>query len=265
MTGWIAAGVAAVLGIIGAILMFTLMGDFGGASASSQADQCRASIERMGGDTSLCDQVASASSVPTWAWIYTIILALAALAAVGGGVLLFLKNRLAPWVLVGSGAVLLLFAIIFGAQADFITRIVLELIFGILIAAIGALGLIPSTAGFIGLGGGPSGPGGFGGPPGGGYPGQPGGFGQPGPYGPPSGGFGQPGGYGQPAQPGGFGQPGGYGQPGQPGGFGQPGGPNPASGGFPQQPGQPGPYGQPGGYGQPSPYGQPPQQPPQQW
>ena len=240
---WIAAGVVAVLGLIAAILMFTLMGDFGSASgsASGAADQCRASMEQMGGNTSLCDRLSDVSaSVPAWAWIYTILMALGGLAAVGGAVLLFLKNKLSAWVLVASGAVLLLFGVLFGAQADFITRIVFALIFGILIAAVGALALTPSTAGFFGLDGGSSGgPGGFGGPPSGGYPGQPGGFG------PPSGGFGQPG------------QPGPYGQP-----------VGPASGGF-GQPGQPGAYGQPGGgFGQPGPYGQHPQQPgqpPQQW
>ncbi|HVW41570.1 MAG TPA: hypothetical protein VHC18_09490, partial [Amycolatopsis sp.] len=190
LIGWIAAGVVAVLGLIGAILMFTLMGDFGSGS-SSGADQCRASLQQYG-DTSICDQFEDAASAPAWAWIYTILLALGGLAAVGGGVLLFLKNKLASWVLVASGAILLIFSILFGAQAEFITRIVFTLIFGIVIGAIGALALIPSTAGFFGLGG-PSGPGGFGGPPTGGYPGQPGGFGQPGPFGPPSGGFGQPG------------------------------------------------------------------------
>jgi hypothetical protein len=128
-------------------------------------------------------------------------------------VLIYLKKSFAHFVIAGAGAALLIGAIVFmigipeGGEAP--TRIVFELIFGILVGAIGALGFFPQTAKFLGGGSALGGPGGgFGGPP-------QGGFGQP------QQGFGQPQqGFGQPPQQG-FGQQPpqqGYGQPPQQGG-----------------------------------------------
>ncbi|MFD8500510.1 hypothetical protein [Amycolatopsis sp. NPDC059657] len=280
--GMIAAGVVALLGLIGAILMFTVMGDIPESPSDQAVEACKAMSERAGVSASKCDGGGSGR-----AWLYVIVLTLGSLAAIGGGVLLFLKNKLASWVIVGSAGVLLLFSIIFLADLGDVTRVVMTLIFGLLIGAVGALGLIPATQQFVGIGSGSAlggAPGGFGGPPSGGF-GQPGQFGQPpqqqfgqpGGFNPPSGGFGQPGGhnpasggfqqpqYGQPQQ-----QPGQFGQPGQqPGQFGQqPYGQPQQQPGQPGQPGQFGQQGQPGQYGQP---GQQPQQPgqfgqpPQQW
>ncbi|HKS44656.1 MAG TPA: hypothetical protein VJT49_05985 [Amycolatopsis sp.] len=249
---WIAAGALIVIGLLTAILTLTVWTDAGSAASasSSYCDQYSGTLKQTCEDA--VGSASEASSVPGAAIFYFIMLILGGLATAAAGVLIILKQKFAHFVAVGGGFLLLLFSIIFGAQYTFsVGRIVTDLILGIIVLVIGALGFFPQTAQFIGAGGGsPSGPGGFGGPPGGGFPGQPGGFGQPAPFG----------------QPGGFGQPAPFGQPGAPssGGFPQPGGPNPGSGGFPQ-PGQPQPGVAPPGFGQrPGQYGQP-GQPPQQW
>lgn len=219
----IIAGVVAVLGVIGAILTITLWADVGGAggeaaSGCSQFDdpELRAQCERS------AEQFAEDVSVPFRVHLYLAMLLIGSLAAIGGAVMIYLKKNLAHYLVLGGGALMLLFAFIYGVDGQFIARLVFLLLFGIVITAAGALGFFPQTKQYLGQGsvlGGPGG--GYGPPPGGGY----------GP--PPGGGFGQP--------PGGFGQ-----QPQQPGGFGQP------PGGFGQQPPPQQGYGQQGG--------QPPQQ-----
>jgi hypothetical protein len=271
--GWIAAGLLVVLGLLASILTLTLWLDLNSATSDAASPDISSYCDGLSGAAAqACLQAsanaqsaaASSASIPGAAIFYFLMLIVGGLIAAAGGVMIIIKQKSAHFLAVGGGFLLLLFAIIFGAQYTFqLTRIVIDLVVGIVVLIIGALGFIPRTAPFIGLGGGvPAGPGGFGPPPGGGFPGQldgfpgqqPGPYGQPGAFGPPGwpnpygqpggpnpsiGGFAQPG--QQPAQPGGFpGQPGVFGQ--QPNPYGQPGGPNPSSGGFGQpgqQPGQP--------------------------
>jgi hypothetical protein len=231
MISMIVLGAVAVFGLIGAIMMITLFSDL------NPSDPCTG---LSGAARASCEDFAGNISAPGRYIVYTIVLLVAAVAAIAGAVLQYLKKvPYAHLIILGAGAVMALFAIIFGSDASFITRLVFMLLFGLVIAGAGAMAFFPQTRAYLGFGdgalGGPrTGPSGFGGPP-------------------PGGGFGQPGGYGQPPQQ--FGQPpqqpGGYGQPPQqqPGGFGTP------PGGFGQPPQQPGGYGQPGQSGGP----------PQQW
>jgi hypothetical protein len=154
---------------------------------------------------------------PGMLWLCTIAVLLGAVAAIGGGVLVYLKHKMAVMVLAVAGGLMLVFGLleiilIAGIEGDvgsLPNTGVWGLIGGIIVGAIAAMGFVPQTKKYLGgesvLGGpgggpaGPGGPGGFGGPPSGGFGQQPPpqqGFG-----GPPSGGFGQ-----QPPQQG-FGQP----------------------------------------------------------
>lgn len=215
MISMIIMGVVALFGVIGTIMSITLFSDLsaGGACAGLPPE-----LEQQ------CEQAVS-EAVPGRYTFYTVLLLLASLAAAAGAVMMYLKHKLALYVVLGGGAAMLLFSLIFGIDADFIGRLVFLLLFGLVITGVGAMPYFPQTKHFVStdgsvLGGpsrdrfgppgpprGPGGPGGFGG-------GQPGGFGQPqqgfGP--PPQQGFGQPpqhGGYGPPPQHGGYGQPGG--------------------------------------------------------
>lgn len=227
MIAWVIAGLVAVLGLVTAIWAVSddlFSGDLGDYSK-------------------LYDEAGDAEKEllvgPAIFYISTFLILLGGLAAVGGGVLIFLKHKLATIVTVAAGGVLIVGAIMymigFGSfdlpegisisdlDAPIGSVRVFALIAGLLIAGAGALGYFPQTKKYLGVG---SVLGGQGGPAG---PTSPGGFGQP------------QQGFGQPQQ--GFGQP-----PQQ--GFGQP-----PQQGFGQQPPQQG-------------YGQPPQQggpPPQQW
>jgi hypothetical protein len=201
------------------------------------------------------------TGIPTAAIIYFILMIIGGVAGVAGAVMIYLKKYVGQFAIVGGGALLLLFSIIFMAQYASEGRLVYDLIAGIVIGGAGALGFFPQTREYLGLPAVAAT----------GY-GQTGSFGQPNPYaqqqqpaygqqpygeqqqqpyGAQPGQYQQPGQYPQ-QQPGQYpqqqqpptGQP--YQQPGT-GGFPQQG---PASGGFPQQPGG---------------YGQPPQQQPPQW
>ncbi|MFI7678673.1 hypothetical protein [Actinophytocola sp. NPDC049390] len=201
MIAWGIAGIAALLGLIVAIIGLTDMGDI-----STYSDGYDSVPEEM------IDQFGLPS--PGMLWLTTIGMLLGGVAAVGGGVLVFLKHKLAPLVLVVGGGLMLLFAIIQmimvgGIDDQFPAEMpggtILALIAGIVVAGAGALGYFPQTKKFLGAESALGGPGGGGG------------------FGPPPGGFGQPPqqGFGQPQQ--GFGPPQGFGQqPPQQGGFGQP-------------------------------------------
>ncbi|HJP74884.1 MAG TPA: hypothetical protein VJ914_11480 [Pseudonocardiaceae bacterium] len=266
IVSWLVLATLAILAVLAAIFAIIDMSDFG--SASSASGDAAAQIQQYcqsSPDPSACvqaanqagAQAASNTSVPALAWITVILILLGGLVTIGAAVVIFLKNSLAnisQHAIAGSGFIIAVFAIIFGATYSFQGGyMVYFLIAGIVILIAGLLGYFPQTKGYLGL---PSTAtptmgqaGAFGQQP----------YGQPAPYGAPQ----QPqqpyGAPGQPQQP--YGQQPGFGAPPQQPGYGQPGMPpgtggfpqNPASGGFPQQPGQPG---QPGGYGQ---------QPPQQW
>lgn len=294
--GWVAAGVVAVLGLAGVILSIVDLTDMG--QYSDQMDL----FEQQPGTQEILDQFPSAGMLT----FFLIMVLLGSLLAIGSGVLLALYGKLGaglkkvtPIAAASGGALVVLFGlllvIMIPGEITFQGRTqevdtadapgALYLILGILILAVGVLGLVPATRQFVGLGDdGPAAPSGYGGPSGFGPPGgfgppQQGGYGQQQGYGPPQtagyghqqGGYGPPqqGGYGQPQQHG-YGQPQqpppGYGQPqGPPPGYGQQQGPpsgpqpqqgppsggfgqqGPPSGGFPQQ-------GPPPGYGQQPPY-----------
>jgi hypothetical protein len=229
---WIVLGTVTLLGLLAAILTITAWSDAGSAS-----DVCAGLPDAA----SFCSSV----QLPVAAIIYFILLIAGGVAAITGAVLIYLKKYFGQFVILGGGAVLLVFSIVFMAQYTSEGRITYDLIAGIFIGAAGGLAFLPQVRPFLGL---PAvAPTGYG---------QVGAFGAPAPYGQaPYGAPQQP--YGMPVQQQPFGapqqqqQPFPYGQqqPGQP----QPGiggfpGQNPASGGFPQQPPQ-----------QPNPYGQPPQ------
>jgi hypothetical protein len=259
MITWAIAAVVAVLGLVTAIWALSddiFSGDLGDYSDAYDQVSDAGATAGVGKD---------ALVAPFILYLSSILITLGGLGAVGGGVLIFLKHKLATIVTVASGGVMFVFAIVYmiaigsfdipdGVDADFpIGNVkVWALIAGLLVAAAGAMGYFPQTKQYLGIGsslgghgghGGPGGPGGgFGGPGGGGF-----GGGQ-------SGQSGQSGGFGQqqqqpPQQQGGFGGPpsSGFGQPpqGPPPGYGQ------------QQPPQQ------GGFGGPPP-GQPGGQPPQQ-
>ncbi|WP_326944378.1 hypothetical protein OG439_31645 [Amycolatopsis sp. NBC_01307] len=280
--GYIAAGLLAIFGLLAVVFFFVDMFD---SDFTTYSDAVGKVTDQQIQAAKDAGQYISPGALT----IYYILVLVGGLAALGAAVFTFLKNKIASFLAVGGGAVLLIFAILImielsidvpdGATIKFGNGQALYLVAGIFVLAIGVLGLLPATKQFVGLGDGAAastGPQGFGGPPAGfggpqqGFDGPPQGFG--GPQQQP--GFGQPGQPGPPPQ--GFGQPPqGYGPP---PGYGQPGGPNPASGGFPQpqgggfppphqQPQQPGGFGQPGQppHGYPQQPGQQPGQPPQGW
>ncbi len=211
---WALAGVVAIFGLIAAIITLTDFGDI--SDIAKYLDGV--SDEQLEAAEEARDFTAPSVGL---LWTGAIVMLLAAVAAIGGGVLIYLKNKIAGMVIAGAAGVLLIASILTmiaeGSEDADINSPVFGIIAAIFIGAVGAMAFIPQTKHFLGGGsalGGPGGGGGFGPPPGGG-------FGQP-----PQ----QPGGFGQPPQQQGFGQPpqGGFGQP-PSGGFGQP----------PQQGGQP--------------------------
>jgi hypothetical protein len=275
IVNWVIIGLIGVLSLVALILAIVGMVRLGGATSGpanlgitgaelQQAEQFCASNP----STPECQQLAAAqssvSSGLTLAWISLIIVLIGALAAAVGAVLLYLKRPFAHFLVLGGGAVMLIFAIVYGAKYAFVGSIVYYLIAGLVVAGAGALAFFPQTREYLGL------------PPvaATGY-GQAAGFGQvyaaqqqqPNPYGQqqPYGGYPQqqqqpPQQQGYPQQPGQYPQqqPGGYQQAPNTGGFPQqtpPAGSGyPQSGAFPQQPGQ-------------YPQQQPPtgQQPPNPW
>ena len=198
MISWGIAGLAALFGLLVAIFALVDFGDLG-----DYADGYNAAPDE------LVDQINAPS--PGMLWLCTIAVLLGALGAIGGGVLIYLKHKLATMALAVGGGLMLVFGIfeliliggIKGDVGSLPNTGVWGLIGGIVVGAAGALGFIPQTKKYLG---GESVLGGSGGPPSGGFGGPPsGGFGQQQPPqqgfgGPPSGGFGQ-----QPQQ--GFGQP----------------------------------------------------------
>ena len=207
MISWGIAGAVALFGLLVAIFSLSDFGDLGdyGDFYDSQPE---AAIDAAGAPS------------PGMLMLCHILILVGGVGAIGGGVLVYLKHKLASIVLLASGGVMLVFSIFelilwAGMEGELIATpdiLVWGIIVGILVAGAGALAYFPQTKKFLGGGSALGGPGG--------------GFG-----GPPQGGFGQPQqGFGQPQQ--GFGQPPqqGFGQPPQQG-FGQP----PQQGGPPQQ------------------------------
>lgn len=208
MIAWGIAGVAALLGLIVAIIGLTDFGDLGDYSDAYDTIP-DAAVDQYGLPS------------PGMMWLTTIGMLLGALAAIGGGVLVYLKNKLAPTVLAAGGGLMFIFAIIQmimvggmdlpEGSIEMPGGTVLSLIAGIIVGGIGAMGFFPQTKKFYGMDSALAGPGGgFGPPPGGGFGGPQQGFGQPqqGFGQPPQQGFGQ-----QPPPQQGYGQPPQGGQP----------------------------------------------------
>jgi hypothetical protein len=210
MIAWGIAGATALFGLLAAIFALVDFGDLG-----DYGDAYKAAGKEIVDQYDL--------PAPGMLWLCTVAVLIGGVGAIGGGVLVYLKHKMATIALAAAGGVLLVFGIfeqillggVEGPSGGTPNSGTWGLIAGLIVGAAGALGYIPQTKKFLGgesvLGG-----------PGGGRPG-PGGFG-----GPPS----SPGGFGQPPQQQGFGQPPqqGFGQPPQQG-FGQP----PQQGGPPQQ------------------------------
>ncbi|MDI5980226.1 hypothetical protein, partial [Amycolatopsis magusensis] len=114
--------------------------------------------------------------------IMWVVLLLGLAGAVGGAVLIFLRKKLAQYVLLGSGGLLVVFTIVVAAMYTFAGSLIFNLFIGLLAAGAGVLGFFPATQPYIGMesgsafGGQQGQGGGFGGP---GGPGGPGGFGPP--------------------------------------------------------------------------------------
>ncbi|MGH3633301.1 hypothetical protein [Mycobacterium sp.] len=182
---WITLGGVIFLGLLGAVLTFTLLMDL--STAVSRASNI---CDQYGGQISdICKQSLRnhGVKVPITAVTYLVLLILGSLAALGGAVLMLLKKQLGRFLILGGGVVMVLFAIVCAAQYGGTGRVTYDLIAGVLIAIAGGLLIVPQIRLFLGL---PptSGrrPGQFGG--GGGLPyGQqyPGYYGQPGPGYPP--------------------------------------------------------------------------------
>jgi len=200
MIAWAIAGLVAILGLVCAIWAVSddiFSGDLGDYS------------DGYSGAPSEQQDLAAA---PGMLYISSILILVSGLAAVGAGVLIFLKHKLATIATVSAGGALILFSILYmiafgqfdlpaGADPnwDFGNVKIFSLIAGILIAGAGALGYFPQTKQYLGVGSvfGPPGGGGFGPPPGGGFGPPQQGFGPP-----PQQGFGQ-----QPPPQQGFGPP----------------------------------------------------------
>lgn len=251
---WAVLGVVALMSLLAAIMTITLWSDVGSAadafSGNSAAECAQAGLSQAECQQALA-QAQSSVSIPAAMVIYFILLLIGGIAGVAGAVMIFLKRYVGQYAIVGGGALLLLFSIIFMAQYAGEGRITYDLIAGIIVGGAGALGFFPQTRAYLGLPPGPVAAGGYG---------QVGGFGQPayGQQSSPAPGYGQQPAYGQPQYQQQPQQQMGYGQQPQQPGYPQ----QPPSGGFPQQgPPSGGFPQQPGGY----PQQQPPPQPPQQW
>jgi hypothetical protein len=267
---WLTLGATAVVAVVAGIMAIIT---FGNISDYSKGVDAYGSTDKMVQALKAEGATNVTATAPAVLWILTIVVLVAALIAIAGSVVAFLRQfAFSAFGIIGAGALMLIVAVIGlilwpaasnSSQSQTFDgggKYIFFLIAGIVIAGIGAvLQFIPSFAKEIAPAGGTGG--GFGG-------GQPNPYGQqPNPYGQP------PNPYGQPQQqPNPYGQqPNPYGQPPNP--YGQPQQQQPNPYGQPQQ--QPNPYGQPsggfpqqgpgsGGFPQqPNPYGQ--QQPPQQW
>ncbi len=203
MIAWAIAGLVAILGLVCAI--WAISDDIFSGDLGDYADEY---------DAAPAERQESGAS-PGLLYLSTILITVSGLAAVGAGVLIFLKHKLATIVTVAAGGALLVFSILYmigmagfdtgdiDVDWPFSNVKIFALISGILIGAAGALGFFPQTKQYLGVGSvfGPPGGGGYGPPPGGGFgqqqqPQQ--GFGPP----PPQQGFGQ-----QPPPQQGFGPP----------------------------------------------------------
>lgn len=266
IVNWVIIGVVGVLSLVSVILVIVDLVRLGGVNTgpSLSDDPSFAQLQQLcatNPGAPGCDQIANLQSqTPSLAlaWISLIVLLVGALAAAGGAVLLYLKRPFAHFLVLGGGAAMLIFSIVYGAKYAFAGAIVYYLIAGLVLIGAGVLAFFPQTREYLGL------------PPVAvtGY-GQAAGFGQvyaaqqPNPYGQQQPYGAQPGGYPQQQQQ----QQPGYPQQQQPGQYPQqqqPGYPQaPGTGGFPQQAPPPG-YPQSGGFPQQPGYPQQPQQPSQQ-
>jgi hypothetical protein len=180
IANWITLGVIALLGLLGAILTVTVWADISSA-VGSVSDVCGDLDDQF---SDLCRETVAdyAPGVPAALVIYLILLILGGLAAVVGAVLMLRNKHIGQFVIIGAGAVMLLFGIVSSAHYGAVGRITFDLIAGLLILTAGVLMLLPQIRHFLGLPPMPHsgrGPGPFGGGP------PPYGPPPPGQYGPP--------------------------------------------------------------------------------
>ncbi|MBS4728068.1 hypothetical protein MSM1_06785 [Mycobacterium sp. SM1] len=152
---WIALGVVALLGLLGAILTLTLW-----TSVSSGVSHASDTCSQLAGQyADLCKQAvkSKAPGVPAALVIYLILIILGGLVTVGGAISVFLKKLVGSFLILGGGAAMLLFAIISEAQYSATGRLTYDLIAGLAIAVAGGLMLTSAVRVALGLPTGPAG------------------------------------------------------------------------------------------------------------
>jgi hypothetical protein len=145
---WIALGIIGLLGLLAAILTFTLWLNLSSA-ASHASDLC----DRFSGEYStLCRHSIknAVPDVPTPLVIYLILIIVGSLVATSGAVLLFLKNHVGQFLVLGGGIVMLTFAIVCEIRYNATGRISYDLTAGLLIAIAGGLMFIPAFRAAVG-------------------------------------------------------------------------------------------------------------------
>jgi hypothetical protein len=100
----------------------------------------------------LCvQQSAQSASLPGAATAFLIVIIVGGVVAAAGGALMLVRNRAASPALGLGGILVLLFAIIFGANYLFVWELIIALVCGVLALAVGVLAVIPQTSQSMGL------------------------------------------------------------------------------------------------------------------
>ena len=146
---WITFAGVGLLGLLGAILTLTLWINMSSA-VSRASDVCK----RFGGEYSaLCRQQIEhmVPSVPAALVTCLFLIIAGGLAATGGAVMLFLKNQMGQFLVLGGGVVMLVLSIACEARYGATGRLTYDLVAGFVIAATGGLQLIPAFRMTMGL------------------------------------------------------------------------------------------------------------------
>lgn len=146
---WITLGAVTLLGLLGALLTVTLLVDLNSA-VNRFSDMCN----QYGGQMSeMCRESLRSHGVkvPMAATIYLGWIILGSLAAFGGAVLVLVKKHFGQFLILGGGAVMLLFAIFCTVHYGSTPRVTYGLIAGALIAIAGGLFLVPPIRRLLGL------------------------------------------------------------------------------------------------------------------
>jgi hypothetical protein len=163
---WITFAAVGLLGLLGAVLTLTLW-----INMSSAVNRATDICKRFGGEYStLCRQQIenTVPSVPAALVTCLFLIMAGGLAATAGAVMVFLKKRTGPFLILGGGLVMLVLSIACEARYGATGRITYDLVAGFVIAAAGGLMLIPAFRMTMGLPPNPTGGPAPGGLPGGG-------------------------------------------------------------------------------------------------